>query len=198
MKASFEDNITVDGKVIRKEKLHYYMFHKPRWTLTTVRDDRNRPTVMDQFKELNTYLFPVGRLDFDTTGLLIITNDGELSQYLTNPKHEIMKTYEVLVRGIVSAESLLPLKKGIQLKNYHTRPIIACLKHTNTEKDFSIIEISIYEGKKHEVKDIIIYLDHQLLKLKRISINGISLDADLAPGSYRSLTPKEIKKLYSK
>ncbi len=197
MKASFDDKITVDGKVIQKAKLSYYMLNKPKWTLTTLKDDRDRPTVMDVFKDLNTYLFPIGRLDFDTTGLLLITNDGVLSQYLTSPKNKIMKTYEVLIRGIVKEEELVTLKDGVQLKNYHTTPIDAKLKNVNIEKDYSIVEITIYEGKQHEIKDIIIHLDHQLLKLKRISINGIVLDPKLERGEYRELTATEIKKLYA-
>ncbi len=197
MKASFDDKITVNGKIIKKETLYYYMFHKPKWTLTTLRDDRNRPTVMDTFKELNTYLFPIGRLDFDTTGLLLITNDGVLSQYLTSPRNKIMKTYEILIRGIAEEKKLEELKDGIQLTNYHTAPIAARVKNINIEKDYSVLEIKIYEGKKHEIKDIIIYLDYELLKLKRVSINGISLDSKLEPGEYRKLTELEIKKLYN-
>ncbi len=194
-KATFADNITVSGKVITKHEKLYYMFNKPKWTLTTLRDTRDRPIVMDYFKDIDTYLFPVGRLDFDTTGMLIITNDGEFAQILTNPRHQTIKTYEALVKGVVDPKILKGLEDGIQLTNYHTLPIVASVKATNVEKDYSVLEVNIFEGKKHEVKDIVKYLDLELLKLKRTAIHNLKLDSRLKPGEFRPLTKLEINKL---
>ena len=134
-KVSEDDYIEVDGKPIRQERKVYILMNKPRNCVTTVSDDRNRPTVMDYLKDVNVRVYPVGRLDFDTTGALILTNDGRLTNLLTHPSSEVNKTYIATCKGIASDEDLEPLRQGIMLEDGKTSPAkVEILKMQNKQQ----------------------------------------------------------------
>ncbi len=192
---SEDDYIEVDDKPIRQERKVYILMNKPRNCVTTVSDDRNRPTVMDFLKDVHARIYPVGRLDFDTTGALILTNDGKLTNLLTHPSSEVNKTYVATLEGIVSEEEIEPLKKGIILDDGKTSPAKAELLKVNEEKKTSIVKLIIHEGRNHEVKRMFEAIGFKVIKLNREAIGDINTKG-LYQGQYRRLTKEEVKTLY--
>jgi 23S rRNA pseudouridine2605 synthase/16S rRNA pseudouridine516 synthase len=161
--------------------------------LTTLRRHGNRPIVLDLFEKVKERIFPIGRLDFDTEGLLLMTNDGDLSYRLTHPKFQVEKVYEVWVDGrIKDGSDLARLRKGVLLEDGLARVKRATVK--KKAGDVTLIQITLTEGKKREVKRMFQKIGRPVLKLKRVKFGGLGLEG-LAPGSYRVLTPKEINKL---
>ena len=138
----------------------------------------------------------MGRLDYDTSGLLLLTNDGELTNKLTHPSHDIPKTYSAKVDGIITKEELRTLEKGIILDGVKTKKAIAKLKKVDKRNNKSYVELTITEGRNHQVKNMFAFIGHKVLKLKRISYSFLDL-SNLSIGEYRSLTIKEVKQLYS-
>lgn len=191
-----KDIIFIDDQKVEYKKNHYFMFNKPSGYITATQD-KELPTVMEFFKELPFYkkLFPVGRLDIDTEGLLIITDDGQLSHRLSHPKWEIEKEYYAVVKGDISDIDISKYEKeGIKLKDgYKTKPFKIKVLSNSPEK--SEILITITEGKYHIVKRIMEELEHPVLYLKRIRIGNLKLDPDLETGEYRKLTDEEIENL---
>lgn len=194
-KASFGDDILVEGKKIEKEEKEYYVFNKPRGVITSTSDDKGRKVVTDYFNS-NKRLFPVGRLDYDTTGLLIVTNDGELSNLITHPKNEIEKVYVAKIEGIIKGAEINKLKSGIVLDGVKCIPKRVKLKSFDKKSNSSIVEITITEGKNHEVKRLFESVGFSVSKLKRERIAFLSL-GNLKSGEYRRLNPKEVKQLFS-
>ena len=194
-KASYGDDILVDGKKIEKEEKEYYLFNKPRGVITSTSDDKKRKVVTDYF-DSNKRLFPVGRLDYDTTGLLIMTNDGELANILMHPKNEIEKVYIAKLNGIVKAEHIHALEKGIVIDNIKCIPKRVKLKSFDRKTNSSIVEITISEGKNHEVKKMFENVGFKVDKLKRERLGFLTL-GKLQSGEYRKLNRKEVKDLYS-
>ena len=194
-KASFGDDILVEGKKIEKEEKEYYVFNKPRGVITSTSDDKGRKVVTDYFNS-NKRLFPVGRLDYDTTGLLIVTNDGELSNLITNPKNEIEKVYVAKIEGIIKGTEINKLKSGIVLDEVKCIPKRVKLKSFDKKSNSSIVEITITEGKNHEVKRLFESVGFSVSKLKRERVAFLSL-GNLQSGEYRKLNPKEVKQLFS-
>lgn len=194
-KASFGDDILVEGKKIEKEEKEYYIFNKPRGVITSTKDDKGRCVVTDYFNS-NKRLYPVGRLDYDTTGLLIVTNDGELSNLITHPKNEIEKVYIAKIEGIIKGIEINKLKNGIILDGTKCIPKRVKLKSFDKKSNSSIVEITITEGKNHEVKRLFEKVGFNVLKLKRERIAFLSL-GNLKSGEYRKLNPKEVKHLFS-
>ena len=194
-KASFGDDILVEGKKIEKEEKEYYIFNKPRGVITSTSDDKGRKVVTDYFNS-NKRLFPVGRLDYDTTGLLIVTNDGELSNLITNPKNEIEKVYVAKIEGIIKGTEINKLKSGIVLDEVKCIPKRVKLKSFDKKSNSSIVEITITEGKNHEVKRLFESVGFSVSKLKRERVAFLSL-GNLQSGEYRKLNPKEVKQLFS-
>jgi len=194
MKADFaKDHIKVNGKLIRKtEPKVYIMLNKPEKCITALRDPQGRLTVKDFLKGVKTRVFPVGRLDYDSEGLLIMTNDGELTNAILHPKNKIPKTYLVKVEGVLEDRDIDKLQGGIKLKNSVTAP--ARVKKIKKTEANSWLEITIHEGKKRQVRRMLDKTGHSVLKLKRIRIDGISL-GELPSGAFRYLTSEEIKKL---
>lgn len=192
-----KDRIEVDNvPVIIPPRKHSFLLYKPRGYLTTVKDPFGRPTVMDLFPPpLQKGLFPVGRLDLDTEGLLIMTNDGELSYYLTHPRFKVDKKYHAWVQGIPSRTELQQLRQGVRLGNETFLParvnILATLRNPLKAK----LEIVLSEGKKRQIKNMCLAVNHPVISLKRISLAFLTLEG-LRPGAYRSLSTEEIKKLY--
>lgn len=188
------DRVYFDGVRlnIENEKV-YIMLHKPIGVVTTVSDEKNRKAVVD-LVNISQRIYPVGRLDIDTTGLLILTNDGELANILTHPSKKIPKTYIATVKGKPDAKALKKIRDGIDLGDYVTSPAkVKILKNFDTD---SILEITIHEGKNHQVKRMCGYIGHEVKKLKRISIGQLTLGG-LNIGNYRFLTDEEIQYLKS-
>jgi len=186
----FCDEIELDGNILKKlDKKVYVLLNKPVGYITSVKDQFDRPVVTDLIKNLKVRIYPVGRLDYDTEGLLILTNDGDLAYKITHPKHQMNKKYVALVSGVVQEENIEKFKSGILIDDYKTAPaILEILKKT---KDNSLIKITIHEGKNRQVRKMCEAIGHKVIHLKRISIGNIIL-GELASGEYRFLTEKEV------
>ena len=191
-----KDIIKVDDKLVKyKEDKHYsyILLNKPKGYLTSLSDPFGRKTVMDLLKDVKERVHPVGRLDYNSEGLLILTNDGELTNTLTHPSKEVEKVYIVKLKGIPSSEKLKILSKGVTLKNnYKLSPCSIYL--INTINGNAILKIKIKEGKKRQIRKMAEYIGHFVLKLRRIQTGPISLKGE-KPGEYRYLNKEEIKSL---
>lgn len=195
-KVSNTDIITVEGNNISKEeKKEYYLLNKPRGVITSVKDDKNRKTVVDLI-DTNLRIYPVGRLDYDTTGALILTNDGELANLLMHPKSNVDKVYVAKIKGLINSSDLKKLESGVVINGIKTARAKAKIKKYDKKEMTSIVELSIHEGRNHQVKDMFKSLGFEVLKLKREKYCFLDLNG-LKSGEYRLLTIKEVKKLYS-
>ncbi len=195
-KVSGTDIITIDDVVINKEeKKVYYLLNKPREVICSASDDKGRKTVVDIINS-EYRIYPVGRLDYDTTGLIILTNDGELANYLMHPKNEVKKTYLAKIEGLLSKDDIVSLKKGIVIDGRKVDTSNFKIKSKNIEKNTSLVEITIVEGRNHIVRNIFASLHHDVIKLTRTHYAFLDIH-DLKSGEYRLLTLKEIKRLYS-
>lgn len=195
-KVNANDVILVDGKNISRDVPKvYYLLNKPRGVITSVSDDKKRKTVID-FIDTTERIYPVGRLDYDTTGLVILTNDGELANKLMHPSNQIQKTYIAKVEGILDKSAIDSLKCGVKIDDRKVEIVHFKVKEKNIEKNTSLIEITIVEGRNHIVKRVFETLGHPVIRLSRIKIDFLTLDG-LKSGDYRALSIKEVKKLYS-
>ncbi len=194
-KVSGSDQIMVENKIIDKEDKEYILLNKPRGVVTTTNDDKNRKTVIDLVSS-EKRLYPVGRLDYDTTGVLLLTNDGELTNILMHPSNKIEKIYTAKIDGILSKEEIIKLKKGVIIDGYKTAPCIAKTKKIDKKNNKSFIQLIIHEGKNHQVKNMFKALGYDVLKLKRDQLAFLTTET-LKPGESRKLSIKEVKKLYS-
>ena len=197
IKVSEKDDIEVNGTYLRKEEKEYYILNKPEKTICSVSDDKGRITVIDLI-DTKEKIFPVGRLDYDTTGILLLTNDGTITNKLTHPSGSIEKTYFVKCDGIINIENIKQLEKGIVLDGVKTKKSKAKIKKIDKRNKKSYVEITITEGRNHQVKNMFAAVNHKVLKLKRIKYAFFTLEElNLSLGEYRKLTIKEIKKLYN-
>ncbi|MCX7923293.1 MAG: rRNA pseudouridine synthase [Clostridia bacterium] len=191
LKVSPKDRIEVDGKVITQEENKVYiMLNKPVGYVTTVKDQFSRPTVIDLAKDIKERVYPVGRLDYDTSGLILLTNDGEFAYRFTHPKHEVEKCYIAEVKGTPSQLDIENFETGLEIEDFTTAP--AKLKVLNKERYSSQVEIIIHEGRNRQVRKMCEAIGHPVLKLKRIAIGKLKLDT-LPEGKWRKLTYKELK-----
>ena len=190
-----DQRVEVDGQLIRKEDKVYFLLNKPRNCLCTVSDDRERDTVVDIIKT-DKRVYPVGRLDFDTTGLLILTNDGEFSNELTHPRYHIPKTYEATINGILTPEQRKELESGVMLEDGMTLPARINVKMTNPEKNISALEIRISEGKNRQIKRMFEHVGLEVTRLHRKQLGNLTLKG-LNQGEYRKLKPFEVVSLRS-
>lgn len=187
------DKVTVNGKLIQgEEKKEYVLINKPLGVVTTVEDDKDRLTVMDVVKDIDARLFPVGRLDYNTSGALIMTNDGDLAYRIAHPKHEVYKTYRAKVRGVLSNERAARLRKGVDIGGFVTAP--AKVEIIKGVKGCTLVEISIREGRNRQVRKMFAAVGNPVLELERISIGEVRL-GHLRPGHYRKLTKDELEYL---
>jgi len=194
-KASVNDFIEVEGNPLDEvEDKVYYLLNKPRGVVTTSSDEKGRKTVVDLI-DTKKRIYPVGRLDYDTTGLIILTNDGELTNYLIHPKNKIEKVYVAKIKGIISKVELGRLCRGVIIDGYKTSKAKAKILKIDKKKNTSVVELIIHEGKNHQVKKMFEAIGFKVLKLKRESISFLTLDG-VKPGEYRQLSIKEVKKLY--
>ncbi|SEP69642.1 pseudouridine synthase [Piscibacillus halophilus] len=189
------DVVEVDGIPLEKEEPIYILLYKPRGVISSVSDDRGRKVVGDLISdEIEERLFPVGRLDYDTSGLIILTNDGEFSQKLIHPKYKINKVYIAKVKGIPTKEDLKTLKKGVHHEGEYLRCVNSRILKTDPAKKKSILELTLQEGKNRQVRRMLEALGYQVEKLKRERFGPLTL-GNLNPGEYRELTPHEVKQL---
>jgi 23S rRNA pseudouridine2605 synthase len=194
MKADpFRDHIKVDGKLlVTPEKKVYFIFNKPKGVVTSLSDPEGRPTVHDFLKGIKQRVFPVGRLDYDSEGMLFLTNDGEFAHAVLHPSKKIPKTYLVKVKGVLEEEDIGKMKTGIRLGRTMTAP--ANVRRLRKTENNSWIEITIYEGKKRQIRRMLERVGHPVMRLMRIRINGLEMGG-LKPGAYRKMTPEEMKKI---
>jgi len=193
---SEQDRVEVDGKLIKKEeKLIYIMLNKPSGYVSTVSDPEGRKTVLDLIDGVNERIYPVGRLDYDTTGLLILTNDGNFAFENTHPGHEVKKTYIAEVSGIPSDKAVEALRKGIMLDGKKTAP--ARVEIVDVKSESSVLKIVIHEGRNRQVRRMCETVGHPVLKLKRTAIGKLTL-GDLKPGEWRYLSFKEVNLIRGK
>ncbi|MCL1997898.1 MAG: rRNA pseudouridine synthase [Turicibacter sp.] len=190
------DIVTVDGKIVQSQpKQLYIALHKPISVVSSVTDPRNRPVVMDFVKDISARIFPVGRLDYDTSGLILLTNDGRLTQALTHPKHVIPKKYIADLKGVPNYRALAAFRSGLKIDDgIKTAP--AKIEITRKKHDSCKVCITIFEGRNRQIRKMCDAIGHPVTKLKRISIGKISLN-DLPVGKHRHLTAKELSATYS-
>ena len=190
------DEILVEGTVVgNKKSYEYYLLNKPREVISAVSDNKHRKTVTDIVKT-NARIYPIGRLDYDTTGLILLTNDGNLANMLMHPSYNIDKTYVAKVKGIVTGYEIKKLRNGILIDNYKTSKAKVKLRKINKKENNSIVEITIHEGHNQQVRKMFESLGHEVIKLKREKYSFLTLDG-VKTGEYRPLTIKEVKKLYN-
>ncbi len=186
--------VELDGKPVQSQKLRYILLYKPDRMVSTLSDPQNRPKVIDLI-DVRERVVPVGRLDFDTTGVLLLTNDGELTNKLMHPSFEVDKVYEAEVRGQITDEKIKKLERGIQLEDGKTSPAKArILKGTTLFKGRTLIELTIHEGRQHQVKRMLEAVDLPVRRLHRSKYAGLTVDG-LKPGQWRNLTTQEVSHL---
>ncbi len=189
-------NIECDGvALVSQEEKVYILLNKPTGYLSTVDDPQGRPIVTDLLKNIAERVYPVGRLDLNTEGALLLTNDGELSQKILHPSHEVNKTYVAKVKGVPGKKKLDALSKGIELEGRKTWP--ARIKVLKTEAQSTVIQIIIHEGRKRQVRKMFEAIGHPVLALKRTAYGQLELGG-LGPGKYRFLAPRDIKFIFDK
>lgn len=193
-KVSANDTITVDGVPIQREQKVYILLNKPRETISTVDDDKNRETVVELIEGIEERIYPVGRLDWDTTGALLLTNDGELSFKLTHPSFEFPKTYVVKAKGHMQKKDGARLAKGIKLDGVMTAPAKVSILSYDRPSNTTMARITLHEGKNHQVKNMFQEIGYPVDKLTREKFGFLTTDG-LQSGEWRFLTPHEIKQL---
>ena len=194
-KVTSTDIIKVKGQVINQSNHIYLAFYKPPNCITTVSDPKQRLTVMSYFAHINARIYPVGRLDFDTSGLLLMTNDGEFTNAIIHPRYKVDKIYEVLTQGILTDNAINLLQTGIKLNpEFITSPATVKIITNNFKKQTTLLHLTIHEGQNQQVKRMIKAVGSRVIKLKRLQIGNITL-AGIAMGQYRNLTSTEIKTL---
>jgi 23S rRNA pseudouridine2605 synthase len=187
------DRITIDGRPLRQssERL-YILLYKPVGVVTTLSDPEGRPTVRDLLPEVRARVFPVGRLDYHSAGLLLLTNDGELALRLAHPRYGVRKTYQVKVRGTPTAEALEKLARGVRLEEGRTAPAEVRIIRSGDAKTW--LEITVSEGRKREVRRMCEHVGHPVEKLTRVRLGPLNL-GPLQPGQHRPLTEREVHQL---
>lgn len=187
------DTVTVEGEAVRPEaEKRYVLYYKPVGEVTTASDPEGRPTVLDHFRDFPVRLYPVGRLDFDSEGLLILTNDGELTQRLTHPSHEVEKRYIARVSNQVGDGELHLLRAGVVLQGRRTAPAkVSVLRRDPFSTD---LLITVHEGRNRQIRRMVEAIGHEVVRLKRVQYGGVTL-GDLERGQWRELTGEEVRSL---
>ena len=190
------DEICFDGQKLDYEEFVYYMMNKPRGVISATEDSKHK-TVLDLLDDLarSKEVFPVGRLDIDTHGLLLLTNDGKLAHALLSPKRHVDKTYLAQVKGIMTDEDIETFAQGISLKDFTCQPAKLELLSIDREKDESLVRVTIAEGKFHQVKRMVAYCGKEVVNLKRLTMGTLTLDENLKRGEWRRLTTEELENL---
>lgn len=188
------DTVTYKGKVVepKTERGIYVMLNKPRGYVTTLSDDRGRKCITELIADIEERIYPVGRLDMDSDGLLLLTNDGELTNFLTHPKHEIPKIYHVKVKGKLTPEQIREIGKPIEIDGMTTKPVRVTL--ISTDRESSTLEMVLYEGRNRQIRRMCEARDVEILRLCRVAIGTITL-GNLTPGKWRYLSHAQVEYL---
>ncbi|EGP1921225.1 pseudouridine synthase [Enterococcus lactis] len=194
IKVGKQDTVEVDEVPIYQEEYGYYLLYKPKEVISAVADDKGRKVVTDLLPMVKERIYPVGRLDYDTSGILLLTNDGDFAQRLTHPKHEVDKVYVAKVKGIATKSMLAPLAKGIKIEGRKTSPAKFQILSVDPKTNHSIVELTIHEGRNHQVKNMLQAVGLPVQKLKREKYGDLTLQG-LRPGDYRELNKKEVSSL---
>lgn len=196
IKVTDDDVIEVNGQILNgRQKFVYYLMYKPRQVICSVKDDKGRKTVLDLMpNDITERIYPVGRLDYDTSGLLLLTNDGKLANQLMHPKYRVNKTYIAKVNGIVSNFELSKLKQGITYQNIKYAPVKSKIISVDHHKDSTIVQLTIHEGKNHEVKNLLEAINHPVKKLRRETYGTLNLQG-MTSGDVRELSHNEVRRL---
>ena len=194
-KVSSNDSVMVDNSLVSKDEKLYYLLYKPEKTICSLKDEKGRKTVIDLI-DTKERIFPVGRLDYDTSGLLLLTNDGELTQILTHPKGNVEKCYIAKIDGIITSKEIKELESGIYLDGVKTKECFAKIQKIDKKNNKSYVDLTITEGRNHQVKNMFEIINHKVLRLKRISYAFLNLSG-LSVGEYRKLSIKEVHQLYN-
>lgn len=189
-----KDKVAVDGKAIAGEKYVYILLHKPKGVVTTLNDPQKRKTVVDLIRDIPERIYPVGRLDYNTEGLLLLTNDGELTNSLIHPSRKIRKVYLAIVEGIPQEEKLDRFRVGMKLEDGMTAPALVNIVDVDRERNLTALEIVIHEGKNRQIRRMCEKIGHPVKQLKRIKFAFLDLQG-VRRGSYRFLTPTEVDEL---
>lgn len=193
-KASVNDLIEVDGVPIRREEKVYFLMNKPKYCLSSVSDDRGRETVIDYLGNVNARVFPVGRLDFESTGLLLLTNDGDFANKMIHPSYHLPKTYECAISGELTEDEMRQLRKGIMLEDGKTLPAKVHVLKYNANKNKTIFEITIFEGRNREIRRMMEFFHHEVTRLDRKQFGFLDYGT-LRQGESRRLRMFEVKQL---
>ncbi|ASN05474.1 pseudouridine synthase [Virgibacillus necropolis] len=193
-KAAPTDEIEVDGVPLQKEAPVYYMLYKPQGVISSLKDDKNRKIVTDFLEGVTERVFPIGRLDYNTSGIILLTNDGEFANLLMHPKHEVNKVYVAKVSGIPEKSELTILRKGIKVENDLLRVVSYKILSTDKTKNVSIIELTLNEGKNRHIRRMMEQIGFPVKKLKRERYGVLTLQG-LKSGEARPLTPHEVKQM---
>ncbi|MDE6105064.1 MAG: rRNA pseudouridine synthase [Clostridia bacterium] len=194
VEVSESDEVKVNGNIVTLKKNEYYILNKPKGYICSVSDEKGRKTVMDLMPDGAGRIYPVGRLDYDSEGLLILTTDGELAQHLTHPSNEVPKTYLVRIEGILTENELNPIRSGIEIDGYVTKKCKAHIVETN--KAFTKVHVTLKEGKNREIRKMFAAIGKEVTLLKRIKLGELSLRG-LDRGAYRKLNKQEVAYLMS-
>jgi len=196
-KVDGNDVITVDGEIINRSdgNYEYFLLNKPRGVITSNADPEGRKTVVDLI-DTKKRIYPVGRLDYDTTGALLLTNDGKLTNKLIHPKNNIDKVYLAKIKGIINVVDIEKLKKGVKIDNYTTSPCKVKVRKVDKKTNTCLVELTIHEGHNHQVKKMFEEVGYDVVRLTRKSFAGLDVK-NLKSGEYRSLSIKEVQRLYS-
>lgn len=191
------DEVTVDDVVVSKVQKQYYVLNKPRGVISSAQDEFGRKTVLDCCSKeiLKDRIYPVGRLDYDTKGVILLTNDGDFMNRMVGPQSGIQKEYLVRIKGVISQEELLKLEKGVIINGHMTLPAIAEIDSIDRKNNSCLVRITITEGINHQVKEMFSCIGHEVKKLTRVRFGNIRID-DLHEGEVRRLTPHEVKVLF--
>lgn len=189
-----QDEIKVNGRPILTERKVYVLFHKPKGVITSVSDPQGRKVVTDYLKHVKERVYPVGRLDYDTEGLLLLTNDGELANFLTHPRHRVPKTYYATVKGVPHGDALDRLREGVVLEDGMTAPAEVEYVDVDPDGTYAVISVTIYEGRNRQVRRMFEAIRHPVNKLRRVQFGSLTL-AGVPRGKHRFLKPHEIKEL---
>lgn len=190
------DRVEVEGTPIYNEEKVYYLLHKPKGVISSVSDDKGRQTVVDLLPEVKERIYPVGRLDWDTSGVLILTNDGDFTDKMIHPRNEIDKVYLARVKGLATKENLRPLTRGLVIDGHKTKPARYTIIKVDKEKNRSVVELTIHEGRNHQVKKMFEAVGLLVDKLSRTKFGTLDLTG-LRPGEARRLNKKEVSQLHN-
>ena len=192
-KVSSKDSIKVDNKALKFQQTVYYLLNKPKNILSTTSDDRNRKTCIDLIDD-NKRIYPIGRLDYDSSGLLLLTNDGDFTNLMLHPRYHLVKKYDVTINGILDNQMISTLQNGIIIDGYKTKPCKIKIQYQDNEKNITVLYISLKEGRNRQIKKMMEYYNFKVIKLHRIEFGNLNL-GKLKHGEYRKLKKDEINSL---